>query len=118
MQCDEDDKIQDNMKDTTDLHFDALTFSKELLHAGVVSPAQNFPKNPPAAKKMDVVSVDPEPWRDLGLELDANKKSVKLFKEETYNKQPILFIYKLQVDAMGEFVLRLHEEEVGGLKKH
>lgn len=84
LKCDESDKNFDNSRDITEIHLDLLSFSKQLAHATAKSPPTGFPKNPPSASKGEVVSYDPIPWRDLGLEVHANRKSVKLFKAETY----------------------------------
>lgn len=78
LQCDVDDKVQDNMKDTSDLHMEALAFDNMLLTKSVSAKSTEFPKNPPTPPSSDKDDDEEQQWQDMGLEIDINNKKKKL----------------------------------------
>lgn len=73
------------MSSNTDIYFNALSLSNKLPFKTVLSDPANFPNSPPPVSKN---LCDEEAailqWKDMGIQIDINKKSKRAFPTEIY----------------------------------
>lgn len=88
LQCDDDDKIFDNLKDITEIYFNAMIFDEHLQSKTVENqPGYEFPKNPPPPSKKIDDDDEVQEWKDMGLDIIINHARKKAFPDEnSYSK--------------------------------